>query len=177
MNFKDAMDSHGRARDWRDAVEAIKAAMTARGQASRYLADRYGVSRRTAQKWLKGDQAPAVRGGTRGKVQGDRNASLKIAADKMRNARGLAVGKVQVIDKSKGNPAGNRNVGVVAVDPQMRQELATAAELLEAGMVEQAQQIVSDAIMGGYGQARGGNRETARGALEIDDYPGGINFI
>jgi hypothetical protein len=136
----------------------------------------YGVSRRTAQKWLAGSQAPAERGGRRDAVRNDKRAARKIAADQMRSAKVAAVGKVEVQSKSVQKPAGARNVGVVTLDPQSRQMLNEAAALLESGMDEQAAQKASDAIMRSYGLSKGDNGQVS-GALEIRNWSGTINFM
>jgi hypothetical protein len=83
---------------------------------------------------------------------------------------------VRVFTKSKGVSDGTRNLGVIAVDQRMQQELEEAARLYEAGDDRGAEAKASDAILGGYGQAKGGNRESARGALAIDDFTEGLYF-
>ncbi|MDG9679047.1 hypothetical protein [Micromonospora sp. DH14] len=138
--------------------------------------DTYGVSRRTAQKWLKGDQAPSERGGRRDAVRGDKRAARRIAADQMRSAKVAAVGKIQVVSKSNQKPAGSRNVGVVTIDPQSRRLLNEAASLLESGMDDQAAQKASDAIMSAYGRSKGDNGQVA-GALEIGEWSGLLDFM
>ena len=176
MDFISALKASARPKDVREAIDAIKAAFPGKGEASKYLATTHGVSVRTAQKWLKGDQLPSDRGGRRAGVQNDIKAHRRVAADRMRKARTVAAGRVRVVSISKGVGDGTRNIGVLAVDERMRQELEEAARLFEAGDDDGAEKAASNAILGGYGQAKGGNRESARGALEIDDFTEGLYF-
>ena len=173
MKFMDAVKSRiGRPDSDREALGALR---EEHGRhTSRYLADRLGVSVRQAQRYLRGDirrvsseRSTLIRGAV------DNN---RLAAQRIRNARIVSVGKVSAVSKSKGTSTGSRSIGVLTIDATMRQELDRAAADLEAGNVREAEEAISAAILGGYGVAKGGNRDSARGAIEIDDYSSGINF-
>jgi hypothetical protein len=178
MEFDDAMQNGpGRAADWRDAVNAIRDTMTGKGEASRYLADQYGVSRRQAQRWLAGKGAPDVKSGRRDAVRNDPAAARARAAARMRSAKVIAAGKVPVQAKSSQKGAGARNVGVVTVSPAVHRLLSQAADNLESGNKAEAAQLASDAIMRAYGESKGDNGGHAAGNLEIADWSNQIGFI
>lgn len=178
MKFDDAaQNGPGRSGSWRDAVDAIKAAMTGKGEASAYLADQYGVSRRQAQRWLAGKGAPDIKSGRRDAVRNDPRAARKRAADRMRSAKVIAVGKVNVVSKSSQKGAGTRNVGVVTVSPAVHRLLSQAADNLESGNGAEAGQAASDAIMRAYGESKGDNGGHAAANLEITDWSNQIGFI
>lgn len=178
MQFDDAMQNGpGRAADWRDAVDAVRQALPGKGAASAYLADKYGVSRRQAQRWLAGKGTPDVKSGRRDAVRNDAVAARKRAADRMRSAKVIAAGKVPVQAKSSGKGAGARNVGVVAVTPAVHRLLTQAAANLESGNTAEAGQAVSDAIMRAYGESKGDNGGHAAANLEITDWSNQIGFI
>ena len=177
MNFGESRENNGRARDWKEAVDAIRDAHPGKGEASKYLMDAYGVSRRTAQKWLKGEQAPSDRGGRKSAVAADKRAARRIAANQMRRAKVVAAGKVQVVSKSDLKSAGTRNVGVVQITARARQLLDQAAAALESGADEQAGQLASDAIMNAYGASKGDTGGQVAGALEINEWSSMIDFM
>jgi hypothetical protein len=121
---------------------------------SRYVADRFGVSVRTAQRWLAGTQRPR----NPGPVMAVADPG-QVRSQTLRGAQGVDVGRVTVIEKSPGTPGGTRNVGVVEID------LSEVADLLDAGGSEaDAEALMSDVIMDAYGPGTGSH-------LAIDDYP------
>lgn len=142
------------------------------GRSSKWVAERFGVSRRTAQRWKAGAQQPSTRGGRRERVMksADAETRRKIAADALRNAEAVNAGKVEV--KYPGGRVGGgnkRNLGVVQLGEQGRARMREAADALEAGDTQGAERAVSDALL------RSDNRNY--GPLEVADWPAGFHLI
>ncbi|MGH3283601.1 MAG: hypothetical protein ACRDPD_02755 [Streptosporangiaceae bacterium] len=145
---------------------------------TKWIAEKFGVSRRTAQRWKKGTQQPSPRvGGPDTVIKDSTNADTRkaVAANAIRNAQAAHVGRVSVVDKSpRGNgpkPGKNfRNLKVVNFSEREREQMSRAADALERGDTEQAERLMNDAIMGAYG---GG----ADSALSIEDWPPGFHLI
>ena len=172
MNFRDAIRGKlGMARNVGESIQSFRDAHG--GRASRALADRFGVHIRTAQKWLKGDQAPGA--GRREQVrQGAEHGRL--AADALRGAQAINVGDVEV--EYDGKPQGKRKVGTVHVDAQLRGALDQVADLIEMGSLDEAEQVYSDAILGAYsGQRARDDRRILGGTLKIKDHGSGPDII
>ena len=174
MNFRDLIrDKIGAARDFSESLNSIR---EAHGRnASRTIADRFGVHIRTAQKWLKGDQAPDAHSGRREQVR--RGAeSNHIAADAVRAAQAIDVGDIEV--EYDGKPQGKRKVGTIHVDPDLRVRLDHVADLIQIGSLDEAEQEYSDAILGAYsGQRARDDRRILGGTLKIRDHGGGPDII
>lgn len=98
----------------------------------------------------------------------------RVAAERMRNASALSVGtggKVPVVSKSSGKPRGNLHVSVLMLDDQARRELAQAAADFESGNVREAEQQLSQTIVGLHAKSRGDNRNAAD-YIEIENFDG-----
>lgn len=146
-------------------------------RSSKWVAQHFGVSMRTAQRWRKGTQQPSKRAGGPEKVikSADSETRQKVAADAMRSAQAVHVGRVAVVDKSprgKGPKQGKnfRNVGTVQLDPASRERMNEAADALEAGDTERAEQLMSEAVLRTAGKDYGA-------ALEVADWPPGFHLI
>lgn len=144
---------------------------------SKWIAEHFGVSRRTAQRWKAGSQQPGKRVGGPGQVEKSANAETrrKVAANALRGATAINVGRIAVVDKSprgKGPKPGKnyRNVGVVQLDPAARERMNEAAEALEAGDTERAEQLMSEAVLNTADY-------NTRGALDVDDWPAHLHLI
>lgn len=144
---------------------------------SKWIAQHFGVSRRTAQRWKAGSQQPGKRVGGPDKVMGSANAETRrtVAAQAMRGTTAVNVGRIEVVDKSprgKGPRPGKnyRNVGVVQLDPASQARMDEAADALEAGDTERAEQLMSEAILRTSGKDYGG-------ALEVADWPAHFHLI
>jgi hypothetical protein len=147
-------------------TDALSAIRTAHGKgSSRYLADTYGVSMRTAQRWLAGTQAPAE--SRRSQVESDPSAQRASTAQRIRSASAVNVGVAAVVSKSSGKADGSRNVGLRIADGRMHRDLERAANLYESGDDERAEEAFSDAIMRSYGAGE---------ALQMDDFPDGLGL-
>jgi len=142
--------------------------------ARRRLAQEYGVTPDTAGRWLSGKQAPSARGGRRGQVL-DRVPRNRLAAQVIRGAQGVSVGKVKVNDYH-GKPAGSRPIGTVPVDAELREQLGGVADLVEQGELGDAEAALSEAIIQAYGRRVGGRESIPRGTLTITDYPS-LDFL
>jgi len=147
------------------------------GRSSRWVADKFGVSMRTAQRWKKGTQLPSERGDRRGRVMGSADADTrrKVAAKALREARAVHVGRIEVVDKSpkgKGKKPGRnfRNVGTVQLDERSRDRMAEAADALEAGDTERAERLMSEAVLRTSGKDYGS-------ALDVADWPSWFHTI
>ncbi len=144
---------------------------------SKWIAEHFGVSRRTAQRWKAGSQQPGKRVGGPEKVMGSASAETRrtVAASALRGATAVNVGRVEVVDKSprgKGPRPGRnfRNVGVVQLDPASRNRMNEAAEALEAGDTQRAEQLMSEAVLRTAGKDYGA-------ALEVADWPAHFHLI
>lgn len=137
---------------------------------TKWIAERFGVSRRTAQRWKAGTQQPADRGGRRERVMksADADTRRKVAADAFRGASLANVGRIAVVDKSprKGAKPGRnfRNVGAVQLNEHSRELMDRAAQALEDGDARRAESLMSDAVMHSYGNG-------ADSALSVADWP------
>lgn len=140
------------------------------GRSSRWIANKFGVSMRTAQRWRKGTQQPTERGDRREKVMKSADRR-KVAAQALREARAVNVGKVGVESDTGRVSArtGTRNVGIVQLDDRARERMEEAADALDAGDVERAEKLVSDAILNTGGRDYG--------PLQISDYGPGFHLI
>jgi hypothetical protein len=154
---------------------------------SKWVADHFGVSLRTAQKWKSGKgrkqadgtykpQAPGKEvGGSEGVVK-SANAETRrtVAASALRGASAVNVGRIEVVDKSprKGARPGKqyRNVGVVQLDPEARERMNEAAEAIEAGDTERAERLMSEAVLNTPDYNTGG-------ALNVADWPAHFHLI
>jgi hypothetical protein len=147
----------------------VNASEAVAGRSSRWIADKFGVSMRTAQRWKAGTQQPSERGDRRDKVMksADRH---KVAAQALRDARAVNAGKVGVASDTGRMSArkGQRNLGVVQLDETAQDRMNEAADLLDAGDVEGAERLVSQAILDAKGDY---------GPLRIEDYPPGFHLI
>jgi len=139
-------------------------------RSTKWIAERFGVSRRTAQRWKKGTQQPSEKEGRRERVEKSANKETRqaVAAQALRSAQAVNAGRVGVVDKSGGKTS-KRNLGVVQLDQGARDIMRQAAEQLEAGNEAEAERLVSQAILTSNGRNYG--------PLEIDDYPPGFHTI
>jgi len=143
---------------------------------SRWIADHFGVSRRTAQRWKAGTQQPGKGVGGPSRVEKSANAETRrtLAVSALRGATAINVGRIAVVDKSpkKGRKAGEtyRNVGVVQLDPASRERVDEAANALAAGDTERAEQLMSTAVLNTPDYNTGG-------ALNVADWPAQFHLI
>jgi hypothetical protein len=161
MKFRSLISQIGRPVD---ATEALT------GRTSRWIADKFGVSMRTAQRWKRGTQQPTDRGGRRSKVMQSADRK-KVAARAIREARAVNVGRVGVeADTGRvGARTGTRNVGLVQLDDSARARMEEAAEALEHGDTDRAEELMSDALLNSGGRDYG--------PLRISDYSPGFHLI
>jgi hypothetical protein len=135
---------------------------------SQWVAQHFGVSRRTAQRWKAGSQQPGKRVGGPERIMRSANAETrrKVAAGALRNTQAVNAGRISV--HYPGGRAGGktRNLGVVRLDERGRQRMAEAADALEAGNLDQAERLVSDALLG-----------RNYGPLVISDWPAHFHLI
>lgn len=148
-------------------------------RSSKWIARHFGISRRQAQRYKAGQASldrPQDRA-RRDQVMGsaDSDTRRKVAADALRGARAVHVGRVEVVDKSpKGKakrPGRNfRNVGTVQLDERSRERMNAAADALESGDTEHAERLLSEAVLRTAGKDYGG-------ALDVADWPPGFHPI
>jgi hypothetical protein len=178
VNFGQAVLQLGAPASFAEAINVL------RDRGSQWLADTFGVSRRTAQRWLAGTQQPGNTEAGRARRQAVMRTPIsaatrrRLAAAALRRARTLSVGKIKVATKSTGKPAGSRSIGTVLVDAEARVELDEVADLLDAGEIGDAELAMSECVLGLYAvqTVRGGreNRDAARAHLYVYDYPTGF---
>jgi hypothetical protein len=156
----------------------VNASEALTGRSSRWIAGKFGVSMRTAQRWRKGTQQPTDKGDRREKVMksADADTRRKVAAEALRDARAVNVGRVQVVDKSpRGKGKGRkrdeyRNVGVVQLDGTSRDKMREAADALESGDTDRAERLMSEAVLTSPGKNYGS-------ALDVADWPAHLHLI
>jgi len=161
MKFKSMISQIGKPVN---ATEALA------GRSSRWIANKFGVSMRTAQRWRKGTQQPTERGNRRNAVMKSADRK-KVAAQALRDTRAVNAGKVGVKSDTGRAKArtGTRTVGLVQLDERARERMQEAADALEAGDLERAQELVSDAVLNTGGRDYG--------PLQIEDYGPGFHLI
>ena len=148
---------------------------------SKWVAEHFGVSRRTAQRWKAGSQQPGKRVGGPEQVMGSADAETRrnVTAKAFREARTLHIGAVQVQGSGDRKPTTRRINKDWSVTPEMREHMNRAADHLEAGNVEAAEQEMNAAVMNRYaGEAERGGRDTTGGLaswLTITDWGAGFD--
>jgi len=160
-----------------DTGEAMAAYRSEYGRgARRRLAQDYDVTPDTAGRWLSGKQAPSTRGGKRQQVLAAAPGA-RVAANRIRGARAVSVGTVTVYDNSGGR-SGKRNIGILPVDHEMRQQLNEVADLVEQDQLSKANELMSVAVLEGYSKAKskGDKQSIPTNVLSISDY-GSLDFI
>lgn len=146
--------------------------------ASRALADRFGVSQRTAQRWLKGEQRPGGKAGTAPAREAERKITRSVnrpraAARHIRGAQTIHVGTVYLRASSKSGP---RNVGDLRVTPDMRAELDRVADLIEAGDLDAADRAMQGVILTGYFRTSNVGGRKADQNMGVDSYDDMFDF-
>ena len=139
------------------------------GRPTRWIAAKFGVSDSTARRWRNGTQRtlnPFKRDAVMGSP--DKETRRKIAADTMRQASAVNVGKIGV-DADTGRAKGTRKLGVIQLGPEGRERLEQAAEALENGDEAEAARLTSLAILHSDGRDYG--------PLHIEDYGPGFHLI
>jgi TolA-binding protein len=170
MQFKTMVSQIGKPRTVSEALE---------GRDTKQIAEQFGVSRRTAQKWKAGTQQPSKKlGGSKGVI--GRLATpanrRKNAANVIRNAQGAFAGKIAVVDKSpkgksKTPKPGTRNLGAIRFgDTRSTERLNRAADAIERGDYAAAEREFGEAVLGTPGKDYGS-------ALVVDDWPPGFSII
>jgi hypothetical protein len=140
------------------------------GRSSRWVANKFGVSMRTAQRWRRGQQQPSTRDGRRDLVMKSADRR-KVAAHVIRQAHAVNAGRVGVKSDTgrAGARTGTRNVGLVQLDSAAQARMQEAADALEEGDLERAGDLFSDAVLNTGGRDYG--------PLQISDYPPGFHLI
>jgi hypothetical protein len=99
-----------------------------------------------------------------------------LIADALANAQILDCGQVEVFYNRKSQ--GFRSIGTLTVDAEMLTQLETAGTLWAQGNESEAEQILSDAILGGYSRERAGDsRDILAGTLSVGDFRTGFQII
>jgi len=158
LTYQEVIDRLAGADSFTSAVNAIKAQFEGtRGGASKHIAETYGVSRRTAQRWLTG-KGPATRtsAGRATRAQVVEDTKARRAAQRLRQAGAIRVGKIEV--EYHGRPEGERFIpgDVIELDGGIRAMFNEAADAIEADPdSEEARDALSDATVYGYVSAAG----------------------
>lgn len=178
-SFDDLVRATGEPAGWSDALAAIRAEHGSR--TSRYLADRFGVTMRTAQRWQKGTHAPAsadVRAALPDMVDRDR-----LAAQRIREAQRFDPGgEVRIMTSSKGGPRKVSGAGW-RVTPDVRDRLDLVASALESGDRSGAEREFSDLVTDLYFRQGRGDRPLGRRArsavqgMRVDGYGDHARFL
>lgn len=168
--FRNIIGKVGRPANLREAMDEYRAEHGR--HASRAIADRFGVSQRTAQHWLKGDQRPGGKAGTAPAREAERKITQSVdrnraAARHFRAAQTIHVGTVHLRASSKSGP---HNVGDLRVTPDMRAELDRAADLIERGELDAADRAMQGVILTGwFGVPHVGGRKADQ-SMGVDSY-------
>ena len=163
MNFRDSLtaiaDRHRASVD----IHKLLAPMS-----SREIANQYGVSMRTAQRWRKGTQTPSLANQER-----IREDDFGVAAEVFDQAHGAIVGRVAVYSRSSNKRDGYRNIGNVYGD------FDPVAEALRSGDLREAERAMDRVTMNAYGGKGkvGRRRSEVSDSLGIADFPEGIELF
>lgn len=156
-------------------AQSVTEALT--GRSTRWISEHFGVSRSTAFRWRTGRQRPGT-GERKDAVMGspDKDTRRRIAADAMRHANAVHVGKVTMRYPGGRGDGTQRNIGTVYLSPEAREKMNEAAEALERGDEQRAEDLWNDALL------RSGNRSSTTGRaeygpLDIGDYGPGTHLI
>lgn len=168
--FRELVSKVGKPANVREAMDEYRAEHGR--HASRAIADRFGVSQRTAQRWLKGTQRPGGRASTRKARELEQRITQAVdrpraAARHIREAQTIHVGKVYLRASSKSGP---RNVGDLRVTPDMRAELDRVADLIEAGNLDAADLAMQGVILTGYFRTANVGGRKADQDMGVDSY-------
>lgn len=121
---------------------------------------------RAVQRALKSGRAPVKQA-----PQVARAGAAQARAAQIRRARRVNVGRVKVYYIAKrGAPRfeGERDLASFGVSGELESRLAEAADLIEAGDREAAQDLISEALLDEYGDLGG--------TLEISEFMDGMRF-
>lgn len=179
MSIYQALKDTASARDWRDVVRAVHRS-AGRG-ASRAIAEAVGVSTTTARRWIakaegRGGQAPSQRVAGRMEAIMDMADDDMMIADALMSAQAIDCGVVKVV--YDGRDQGHRTIGLLTVDGPMQAELQQAAALIMEGDHAGAEQLISDALLGGYSSQRArDSRDILRGTLKITSFRTGLHIM
>lgn len=172
MNFRELIDKTGRPGDWREAMTEIRADH-GRG-ASRWLADQFDVSMRTAQRWLKGEQHPGGREGTRPGAGGEQKViravdTSKSAARHLRTATRI---EIPEMDMTTSAGTGKRKPGGYPVTGPVQSRLDRIADAVERGDTAGAEKMFSDLTLElyfGKGNVGGRHKQSDMGVAGYGD--------
>lgn len=179
---------------WWDVLEYVEDTQ-GRG-ASRFLADRLGVTIRTAQRYLSGQHQPArlevrnrladVAAEIEAERAADQDAECADAvAERARAHRKDVADFLRLIDRldpqritCRNKSTGSSTEHTYTVKPldRMGPGLAEVADLWESGDFGGAVDALSDSIVARYGNEASDNRHGFATVLEIVDYPRGIDY-
>jgi hypothetical protein len=172
MKFSDVIGKIGTPVNRDEAVAAIRAE---HGKGARaWLADKFGVTRDTAGRWLSGKQSPSKASGGTSALNGSASKN-HVAAQALRGAQIVDVGKAKVKVISPGTSE-ERNIGSLNVSPEMQAKLEAAADLMETGDTAGAEALIKEAVLEEYGAQRGGNRGAISSIMDLEEFGGGFNI-
>lgn len=149
------------------------------GRSTKWIAEKFDVSPSTARRWRDGK--PSHAGGPPSKPRDsektaavfgsvDRDQRRRIAADAMRGATSVNVGKVEVrIDTGDQHETQTRNLGIVQLGQEGQALMQQAAEAAEAGNMALADELVDRALLHSDGRDYG--------PCHISGYSSGFTFI
>lgn len=161
-----------------EAIGEFKEQFPGKGEASRELSNRFGVSRRTAQRWIKTGKLSTRTAGGRSKAANVQNAANEArkaaarrrAAAKVRQARTLRVGVIQVYYRSDGPGhgaalEGERTPGELSVSAE---RMGALADAIESGDPEAIEQAMEHATLAAYFDSDTGDPDSY--PIGIDEY-------
>jgi hypothetical protein len=150
-------------------------------RSSKWVAKKFGVSIRTAQKWKAGTQQPGKKAGGPQKVikSADADTRRKVAANAIRNGSTVHIGSVQVQGSNDKKPT-TRKIGKSwTVNAAMRERMNRAADALDRGDMAAAEREMNAAVMNRYaGESTAGGRDSSGGIgswLTITDWGTGFD--
>lgn len=179
ISFEGLMRETGRPGDWKDAMADIRA-QQGKG-ASRWVSEKFGVSMRTAQRWLKSEQTPGGRPGTTPAKAAERRVigavdPLKGAARNLRTATRIELPEID-IRFSKG--VGKRKPDMsVPVTGGIRTRLDRIADLIDRGNLSKAEEDFGKLALDIYftkGKATDGRH--IQSDMSIEAYGSGTSIL
>lgn len=157
-------------RDTDDALSAIRRQYGS--HTTHFIAQQAGLSDRQALRYAKGE----VKNMNPDVIRAIEDSATEgmYAADALAEATFIDCGTIEV--EYNGESAGTRNVGRLSVTGEMRDLMEQAGQCYADGDDGAGDRLMSEAIMGGYCQSKGGGFEDLIGTLDVSAFRGGFRL-
>jgi len=169
-------DSIRRASAPRDDADRLSAFKHAHGKdASRHLAEHFGVSRRQAQRWIK--EGRITKAGERAEELDALVTDEMAAADALANASGIDFGHVDVTYGKTGKSEGVRKVGFFSLREPVTAVVRQAMQSMEAGDHETGEDLMAQAALMAYCMNVGEEPHYLSKALYVSNFRTGFHIV